>query len=138
MEEYNIEELLPQQPPFLMVDRLCHCDPVVTRTELRVREGNLFCENGILREPGVVENIAQTCAARIGYVNKMNDAEVRIGFIGALKSLTIGELPKVDEVLETQIEVQSEVMSLTLVKATVMCSGRLVAQCDMKIAVSEN
>ena len=138
MTEFNIQELLPQQPPFLMVDRLCYCDQVVTETVLKVRESNLFCKDGILREPGVVENIAQTCAARIGYINKLNNAEVKIGFIGALKNLILGELPRVDEILETRIEVQSEVMALTLVVATVKCNGRLVAQCEMKIAVSEN
>ena len=122
MKEYDIQELLPQQPPFLMVDRLCHCDLIVTETELRVRDENLFCENGILREPGVVENIAQTCAARIGYINKIKNSEVKIGFIGALKNLVIGELPKVNELLETRIEVQSEVMALTLVQATVKCN----------------
>ena len=138
VKEFDILELLPQRSPFIMIDRLCECDSVVTETELLVREGNLFCRDGVLREPGVVENIAQTCAARMGYLNKINDAEVKVGFIGALKNLVIHELPKVDETLNTRIEVQSEVMALTLVKATVECRGRLVAECEMKIAISEN
>ncbi len=138
MKEFDILELLPQRPPFVMVDRLRHCDQVVTETELRVRAENLFCRDGILREPGVVENIAQTCAARMGYINKMSDAEVKVGFIGALRNLTINELPKVDDLLETRIEVESEVMALTLVKATVKCDGRLIAECEMKIAISES
>lgn len=138
MIEFSIQELVPQQPPFLMVDRLCYCDQGITETELKVRESNMFCRGGVLREPGVVENIAQTCAARIGYINKLNNAEIKIGFIGAIKNLIICELPAIGEVLKTRIQVQSEVMALTLVKATVKCNGRLVAQCEMKIAVSEN
>lgn len=137
IKEFNILELLPQRPPFIMIDRLCACDWAVTETELQVREDNLFCEDGVLREPGVVENIAQTCAARIGYLNKINGAEVKVGFIGALRNLVVYDLPKVSETLETRIEVQSEVMSLTLVKATVKCNGCLVAECEMKIAIRD-
>lgn len=138
MEEFDILELLPQRPPFVMVDRLKHCDAVVTETELQIREDNLFCRDGVLFEPGIVENIAQTCAARMGYINKIHHEKIRIGFIGALRNLAIHELPRVDEVLSTRIEVESEVMALTLVKATVACNGRLVAECEMKIAISEN
>ncbi len=138
MEKFDILELLPQRPPFVMVDRLRHCDPVITETELEVREDNMFCRDGILFEPGVVENIAQTCAARMGYINKINNEKVKIGFIGALRNLSIHDLPKVNEMLLTRIEVQSEVMALTLVKATVECCGRLIAECEMKIAISEN
>ncbi|MDR2814115.1 MAG: pseudouridylate synthase, partial [Prevotellaceae bacterium] len=63
-EDVSILELLPQRPPFVMVDTLLYCDREVTVTSLLVRDGNIFCDNGRLTEAGVIENIAQTCAAR--------------------------------------------------------------------------
>ena len=66
----DIHQLLPQQEPFVMVSSLVHIDKVRTTTELVIDEDNLFVDNRRFSTEGVVENIAQTCAARIGYVNQ--------------------------------------------------------------------
>lgn len=135
---FEMTDLLPQRPPFIMVDRLVRCDAVVTETEFQVRENNLFYREGVLQEAGIVENIAQTCAARIGYFNKINHAEVKVGFIGALRNLVVRDLPGRDDILNTRIEVVNEVMALTLIQATVKCNGCIVATGEMKIAIGEN
>jgi predicted hotdog family 3-hydroxylacyl-ACP dehydratase len=137
MEEFTIEQLIPQRKPFVMIDHLKHCDMVVTETELEVRADNIFCSDGVLREPGVVENIAQTCAARLGYINLVNGAEVKIGVIGALRNLKIMALPAVGQHLLTRIEVLGEVLGMTLVAATVKSGNDLIAECEMKIAISD-
>jgi predicted hotdog family 3-hydroxylacyl-ACP dehydratase len=131
----DIHTLLPQQPPFVMVDTLSYCDMVVTRTNLCVRSENLFCKDGVLTEPGIIEHIAQTCAARMGYINRFKKGgEVRVGFIGSIKNLNLYLLPKVGDLLETEIVVQSEIFNMTLVNAKVMCDDRLIADCEMKIS----
>ncbi len=118
-----------------MVDRLLQCDMVVTRTQFSVRADNLFCKDGILTEPGVTENIAQTCAARMGYINlERRGGEVRVGFIGSIRNLNLHRLPKVGELLETEIVVQSEIFNMTLVNATVKIGEELIADCEMKIS----
>ena len=89
VSEVDILELIPQRPPFIMVDRLLHFDRIVTTAEFAVREDNIFLEGDELQPEGLVENIAQTCAARIGYVNLMNKESVRLGFIGAVRNLSI-------------------------------------------------
>ena len=42
IEDITLRELIPQRPPFVMIDRLVSCDMVVTTTELEVREENVF------------------------------------------------------------------------------------------------
>jgi predicted hotdog family 3-hydroxylacyl-ACP dehydratase len=134
--EIDVKTLIPQQPPFVMIDRLVHFDNVFTRTELEIRPDNMFLENGVLLEAGLIENIAQTCAARLGYINKVILGDVvRLGFIGAMKSLIIHKLPAVNSTLETSIEVVNEVFNITLVNATTMCNGEVLAACEMKISV---
>ena len=66
----DVHELLPQQEPFVMVGCLTHVDEVRTISETLIRPDNLFVEDGRFSASGLVENIAQTCAARIGFVNK--------------------------------------------------------------------
>ena len=132
----DIKQIIPQQPPFVMIDRLVHFDQVFTKTEFKIRPDNLFVENGKFLESGLIENIAQTCAARLGYINTviLKD-EVRLGFIGAMKSLYINNLPNVHSTLETTIEVINEVFNITLVKATTICEGEVLVTCEMKISV---
>ena len=104
-----------------------------------VRDGNLFVDNGTMNACGLMENIAQTCAARMGFANRYNgDGSVRIGFIGAVKNLDVKELPKVGDVLTTTVDVRAEVMGMTLVGATVTSGDRLLATAEMKIAMKED
>ena len=137
-EKINILELLPQKPPFVTVDVLTHFDDVITSTGLKVTADNMFVENNEFAEIGVMENIAQTCAVRMGYINKyLCSDKVKIGFIGSIKDFVIKELPKVGDELKTTIEVVSEVFAITLVNAKVEIGDRLIASCEMKISISD-
>lgn len=137
ISEIPMQELIPQRPPFVMVDRLTAFDPVVTRTELAIGDDNIFVENGFLTASGVTENIAQTCAARMGYINLMNSQTVKLGFIGAIRNLEIHRLPRAGETIETTIEVREEVFGMTLVDAAVYAGSGLIATSEMKIALSD-
>ncbi len=70
LRHIDIHELLPQQEPFVMIGTLTHFDRTLTVTETEVKADNIFVDNGYFTASGLMENIAQTCAARIGYVNK--------------------------------------------------------------------
>ena len=97
IEEITLNELLPQRPPFVMIDRLVSCDAVFAVTELLIRKDNIFVEDDRLTSSGLVENIAQSCAARIGYINLNNGGTVKIGVIGSISNLNIARTPKVGE-----------------------------------------
>lgn len=133
--EYDILTLLPQRPPMVMVSRLLHCDTVLTTTELDIQEDNILVENGCLSEIGLIENIAQTCAARMGYINLSSGKEVRVGVIGALRDIEIHHLPPVGATIETRIEVSDEVFGMTLAQASSRCGDVLLASGTIKIAL---
>ena len=63
----NILSYIPQRPPFVMVDEIIDSGEKKTCSKFLIKEDNIFVENGFLKEPGLVENIAQTAAARAGY-----------------------------------------------------------------------
>jgi len=136
--EINILDLLPQRQPFIMIDSLLHFDMVLTVTGMKIAEDNMFVENGVLTESGVIENIAQTCAARMGYINKYLCADkVKIGFIGSIKDLVIENLPRVGDELKTTVEVVSEIFAITLVNAKVEIGDKVIASCEMKISITD-
>ena len=137
METINVLDLLPQRPPFIMIDKLVFSDEVVTTTKFLVRSDNIFMEGDVLNACALVENIAQTCAARMGYINYVNHEKVRIGFIGSVRNLNILRPIRLGELLTTSIEVKEEVMQLTLVEASVKVGDETVVTAEMKIALSD-
>ncbi len=135
----DIHELLPQQDPFVMVGTLVHIDERTTVTRTVIKESNIFVDGKSMSASGLIENIAQTCAARIGYVNKyILKKEIQLGFIGAIRNMEIMRLPSVGEEIETSVDVMEEVFGMTLANATVTSNGETIAITEIKIAIKES
>ena len=139
LKDIDIREIIPQRPPFRMVDRLLSYDETVSEATLLLRPDNIFLDD-TFQTAGFVEHIAQTCAARIGYYNKyILHRDIVIGYIGAIRQLDVKRHPSVGEELLTRIEVLSSAFGMTLVSAVVSTSqGELIADGEVKIALSES
>jgi predicted hotdog family 3-hydroxylacyl-ACP dehydratase len=133
----NIETLIPQRPPFVMIDKLLSFSETTTTTGFSIRADNIFVENGVLKEPGLVENIAQTAAARAGYVSQTENKPVLVGYIGSISNLQVFSLPKTDSELITEIIIENQIFDVTLISGKITCNGQPVAQCKMKIFISQ-
>lgn len=133
----NVLDLIPQRPPFIMIDCLTHFDPVITSSRFTVRDNNLFFSEGRLLASGLIENIAQTCAARIGYINRLSNEVIKLGFIGAVRNLKIYKTPLAGDTIYTTITVKEEVFQMTLVDAVVILNDETIAEAEMKIALSD-
>lgn len=138
LSNIDIHELLPQQEPFIMVGKLVSFDMGKIVTQTLITDKNIFVEDGVFTAPGLIENIAQTCATRIGYINKyILKKEIQLGFIGAIRNFKLHRCPKVGELIETTIITEEEVFGMTLVSATIMVDGEFIAESSMKIAVRD-
>jgi len=136
--EINILDIIPQKPPFVMVDRLLYCDPKMTKTTLTVREDNIFFDNGVLAEAGLIENIAQTCATLVSDADNENGSNnVKIGFIGMVRNFEITRLPKIGETLVTQVNLIEIVFQMSLINATVSIEDEIITSCEMKISITD-
>lgn len=137
LRKIDIRSLLPQRDPFVAVDRLVHYDDTEVVTETLVKADSLFTEDGRLTAAGLMENIAQTCAARIGFrtLYVLGLDKVDIGVIGALRNMEIHALPLAGQTLTTRVTVKEEAFGITLVEASVTSEGKLMAEGEMKIAL---
>ncbi|MBP9994607.1 MAG: 3-hydroxyacyl-ACP dehydratase [bacterium] len=136
INDFDISDLIPQRRPFVMVDRLTECDDDGATSELTFKEDNIFRSGDVMTESGMMENIAQTCAARIGYLGLLNNEPVKIGVIGGIKNMQFFDSPRVGDTLVTKVSIVSVVFNVTLVNAKVFCNGKLMAEGDMKIALT--
>ena len=139
LRSIDVHELLPQPEPFVMISRLTQFDMLRTVTETTITENNIFVDNGCFTASGLIENIAQTCAARIGYVNKyILKKGIQIGFIGAIRNLQIHDLPKVNDTITTTVDVQEEIFGMTLANSTVQLGKNILVTAEMKIALKND
>ncbi len=130
----RILELIPQKPPFVMVDGLLNYTPLTGITQFTIPAGNILVENHFFSEAGITEHMAQSMSLHRGYQGFLAGLKKpKTGFIGVIKSVEIIELPKAGERLETFVEILHEIMNVTLVKAeTKNKNGKLIATSEMK------
>jgi predicted hotdog family 3-hydroxylacyl-ACP dehydratase len=133
----NILSLIPQRPPFVMVDELLFCDESSTKTSFRIIQDNVLVFNGKLSEAGLMENIAQTAAAGTGYKANLDNIPVTVGYIGSVKNFEVFELPKIGDELVTEIKIENRVFDMTIISGTVKRNDELIAQCEMNIFISK-
>lgn len=138
LRQIDVHELLPQQEPFVMIGTLTCFNEVRTVTETTISADNIFVDDGHFSASGLIENVAQTCAARIGFANKyILGNGITIGVIGAVRKLVINSLPAVGQTIVTTVDTVSEVFGMTLAKATVTCEGEELLTTEIKISVRE-
>lgn len=138
----NIHDLLPQRYPMVMIDHLLECDEKHAVSQFIIASDNLFCGPEGFTAAGLMENMAQTAAARKGYLlrNLSGDANKKppVGVIGSIKNFKLHDLPQTGSVLQTTVWVEHEVLQASVVKGKVEVNGNLAAECDMQIFLTED
>jgi predicted hotdog family 3-hydroxylacyl-ACP dehydratase len=132
-EEYNILDLIPQRPPMVLIDQLVSVGEKSAAGRLFISESNVFCESGYFQEGGLLEFVAQTAAAYEGYRQLSLQGEVKPGFIGAIKNILIHSLPEINSEIQSEINVDSELLGFSLLTGKVFRNNTILAECEMRI-----
>ena len=131
----GILSLILQRAPIIMLDAFYEGNETEASTGLTVQPDNLFCVNGRLTEPGLIEHIAQSASAHAGYKALCKQKTSPMGFIGEIKKFRVFRLPAVGEQLKTSVQVLSEVLNISLILAEIKSGNEPVATCQMKISI---
>jgi 3-hydroxyacyl-[acyl-carrier-protein] dehydratase len=133
----EIIHYIPQRDPMVMVHDIVDANEEVATTQFEILPDNIFVSDGLLHEPGLVENIAQSAAAQMGYAYQSKGMPVPIGYIASIKDLTIHSLPPVGAILTTHTRVTNQVMEVTLVQGLIKLNGTPICSCEMRIFVGK-
>ena len=134
----EVADLLPHRKPFVMVSGLLSCSHNRAVTRFFVKDDNVFFENGRLLPEGIVENVAQTCASRIGFINKyILGKPVSVGYVCALRDFNVWRSPEAGETLETEIGLKGEFGNMLMIDAKVRSGVATVAEGSMVLALDE-
>jgi len=138
----EILELIPQRPPMVMVDNLVLCEGPKTVTTLKISDDNIFASENGFSAPGILETMAQTAALRTGFLLKRRpggeNKKAPIGVIGSIKNFKLYFQPATGNEIITIVEVQYEIMQATIVSARVEAEGKLAAEAEMQIFLTES
>ena len=143
----DIQNYLPHRAPMLMVDLILDIDTNFVETIFLIKEGNIFVENDVFIEAGLIENTAQTCSSIVGkkYFFDEDGTENEnvnvIGFISALKNLKIYALPKVGDSIITKATLVSKFAGDDYTLCTMSCESllgdKILLECEINLFIQK-
>lgn len=131
-----VGNLIPQKFPFVMVDKLISFSENFITSGFTIEETNIFTKDGIFQEAGLIEHMAQSVALYTGYQFYLKNEPAPMGYIGAIKSLDIFKLPKVNDNIITKVNVLQEFSGVTLVEISVYLNELEIANGQMKTVLA--
>jgi|SRR5690606_1826740 len=134
-----IRKLIPQQPPFVLVDKLVEYgdDHLVSGFEIPL-DHVLVREDGLLSEAGVIEHFAQTIALHQGYEYSLRGLNPPVGYIGAIKDFEILQLPPAGSELRTHLRILQRLFGVTLVRGEVSLQNQIIARGEMRTVIAKD
>lgn len=139
----EIKHFLPHREPMLMVDLITHIDSKSVETTFVVPEDCIFVEDKCFSESGLIENAAQTCSAIVAqdYFSDGKQPVNLVGFIGAIKKLTIQKLPFVHQKLISKAMLISKMDTgdfvLCLIHCRVFLEGKIIMETEMNLFIKD-
>ena len=131
-----VGNLIPQKFPFVMVDKVLAFGENFITSGFTVEETNIFTDNSIFQEAGLIEHMAQSVALYTGYQFFLKQEPAPTGYIGSIKSIEIFQLPKVNDNLITKVNVLQEFAGITLVDISVLLNDVEIARGQMKTVLA--
>lgn len=125
----NIQNMLPQRPPIVMVDGVSLIDDLKAETSFKILPDNIFVKDGKFMECGIVEHMAQSVAAMQG----MRGTEVRVGVIGELRKIRFNTLPSVNDEIRSCVELEMEFGNTLSVSVETFCGDTNIATGRIKV-----
>jgi len=129
----QIESFIPQRAPFIMIDNLIEVTSTTFETDFEILPDNIFLEEERLREFALIENIAQSSAVGLGFLNMSTHTMQIDGFIGAISKLKVHDLPKVNDKIFTMVTLLHQFDNMYLLKGESFVNNKRLIECEVKL-----
>jgi len=146
VSKLDFSKFLPHRPPFLMVDKVLSIDDNHVATSFYIKEDNIFVENEIFSEVGLIECAAQTCSSIVGK-GYFDDDDLEgerkklIGFISTIKSVKIYACPSVGKTIKAEATLLSRFDTDDYTICTLQCKiteqSKELLYCELNLFIRE-
>ena len=130
-----IEELIPHRAPMRWVDALTACTESTATCTARFSAAHFAARNGAVSETALVECIAQTVAAALGYRLRTdgNAGVSNNGMLVAVSNFKILSPPPLDQTLNIDVRELKRLGPMLMIAGMISCEGTLVAQGELSL-----
>jgi predicted hotdog family 3-hydroxylacyl-ACP dehydratase len=132
-----VENLLPQKFPFVMVDAMHSYSETSLVSGLEILHDNIFVSNDVFLEAGLVEHMAQSVALHTGYQYFLKNEIAPTGYIGSIKEIEIKKLPKLSDIIQSEVTILQEFAGITLVDIVTTLNNEEIARGQMKTVLAK-
>jgi predicted hotdog family 3-hydroxylacyl-ACP dehydratase len=137
LEKEAVEKLLPQKFPFVMVDTMYSFSETSLVSGLKIQNDNIFFDNDIFLEAGLIEHMAQSVALHTGYDFFLRNENAPTGYIGSIKEIAIKKLPKINDTIQSTVTILQEFAGVTLVNIVTTLNNEEIANGQMKTVLAQ-
>ncbi|WP_428230667.1 hypothetical protein [Flavobacterium sp.] len=137
LEKEAVENLLPQKFPFVMVDKMYSFTETSLVSGFKIKNDNLFFDNGTFLEAGLIEHMAQSVALHTGYQFFLKNEIAPTGYIGSIKEIAIKKLPKMNDTIQSTVTILQEFAGITLVDIVTTLNNEEIAKGQMKTVLAK-
>ena len=132
------KDVLLQQPAFVFIDRIVSYDEDKTVVQYTVPADGLMMDGNVLSAAGVMEHMAQSMAARVGYISKyILHIPIQIGMLGQVRDFSLSRHPQTGDILTTEVRLLHEMMGISLARIEVSCRGERIAEAQIKTVIKD-
>lgn len=133
----EVKLIIPQREPIIMIDEIVNHSDVKTTTSLTINKTNIFVEENIFQSSGLIENMAQSSAAKMGIQTNKEGNKPLLGYIASIKNLMVNRLPEVGEKILTEIIIVNKINNIIVIKAEGKVDNIIISSCDLKVFIEE-
>jgi len=131
MQTSNLHLL--QQPPFRFVDSLSNWTDLGAETQFHIEKDIYFVSNNQMQIAGIMENMAQSCAAWMGQLAAEKGESVHFMPLCAISKFKLMRFPLVGEVLLTKVRQIDCDFGIVLMQAHTYVGIEQIAAAEIKV-----
>ena len=133
----NIGNYFLLQEPYIMIDNLIKATEEGFITDFEISQDNIFLEDGLFREYGMIENIAQSGAVGLVFMNSASQNGTVDGFLAGISKLNVHGLPGIAHRIRTTVKPLAYYANMVLLKGEIELENRLLLDCEIKLVGNE-
>ncbi len=131
-----VEQLLPQRPPMLLLDRLLSCTTSEGTAETQLSADNLFrLPDDTIHPAALFELMAQAYAAVHGFQNHLAGKPVSIGYLAGITRAVVHGAARIGDRLVVSVRQTALVPPFVRAEARVVRGGETLAEGELTLFV---
>ncbi|MEI6083890.1 MAG: hypothetical protein WCS70_06270 [Verrucomicrobiota bacterium] len=123
----RVDNLIPHRAPMRWVDALTECTDTTATATVCFEANHFAVTDGVVLEPALVECIAQTCAAALGYRARGQAGEARLGMLTIVSDFQIHSRPLAGQQLTITVRELRRLGPMLMVTGSVAYDGQVIA-----------